>query len=37
MGKSGNLARAGIRAAELEEELVRVAEILDGMCLETVK
>jgi HPt (histidine-containing phosphotransfer) domain-containing protein len=37
MGKSGNLARAGIRAAELEEELVRVVEILEGMCLETAK
>jgi CheY-like chemotaxis protein len=37
MGKNGDIASAGRRIADLEAELVRVVEQLEGMCLETVR
>jgi two-component system sensor histidine kinase/response regulator len=37
MGKSGDIALAGSRVRELEEELRRVVETLEGLCLETVR
>jgi PAS domain S-box-containing protein len=37
MGKSGDLTHAEGRTADLEAELVRVIEMLEGMCLETAK
>jgi PAS domain S-box-containing protein len=37
MGRSGDLTHAGSKTTDLEAELVRVAEMLEGMCLETAK
>jgi two-component system, sensor histidine kinase and response regulator len=37
MGKGGDIAMADSRVTELEEELPRVIETLEGMCLEAVK
>jgi two-component system sensor histidine kinase/response regulator len=37
MGKSGDIALMGTRVTELEKELPRVIEALEGMCLEAVK
>jgi HPt (histidine-containing phosphotransfer) domain-containing protein len=37
MGKLGKAASAGTKVTELEEELIRVIEALEGLCLETVK
>jgi HPt (histidine-containing phosphotransfer) domain-containing protein len=37
MGKTGDMALAGTRVTELEQELTRVIETLEGMCLETVQ
>jgi two-component system, sensor histidine kinase and response regulator len=37
MGKSGDIALMGTRVNELEKELLRVIETLEGMCLEAVK
>jgi PAS domain S-box-containing protein len=37
MGKGGDIAMADVRLSELENELPRVIEALEGMCLEAVK
>jgi two-component system, sensor histidine kinase and response regulator len=37
IGKSGDIALVGTRVTELEKELLRVIETLEGMCLEAVK
>ena len=37
MGESGDIALAGSRVSELEEELRRVVETLEGLCLEAVR
>ena len=37
IGKSGDIALVGTRVIELEKELPRVIEALEGMCLEAVK
>lgn len=37
MGRSGDIALAGTRVAELEEELPRVIAMLEALCLEVVK
>jgi len=37
MGKSGDIVLAGSRVKVLEEELVRVIETLEGLCLEEAK
>jgi signal transduction histidine kinase/DNA-binding response OmpR family regulator len=37
MGKSGDIALAGSRVSELEQELIRVVETLEGLCLEAVR
>jgi HPt (histidine-containing phosphotransfer) domain-containing protein len=37
MGESGDLTRAADRMADLEAELIRVAEMLEEICLETAK
>jgi two-component system, sensor histidine kinase and response regulator len=37
MGKLGKAASAGTKVTELEEELIRVIEALEDLCLETVK
>jgi two-component system sensor histidine kinase/response regulator len=37
MGKSGDIALAGTRVTDLEKELLRVIETLEGMCLAAVK
>jgi two-component system, sensor histidine kinase and response regulator len=37
MGKSGDIALVGTRVTDLENELLRVIETLEGMCLEAVK
>jgi len=37
MGKLGKAASAGTKVTDLEEELIRVIEALEGLCLETVK
>jgi two-component system, sensor histidine kinase and response regulator len=37
MGKSGDIAMANTLVTELEKELPRVIETLEGMCLEAVK
>jgi len=37
MGKDGDIAMADVRLTELENELPRVIEALEGMCLEAVK
>ena len=37
MGESGDLTRAVDRTADLEAELLRVAEMLEEICLETAK
>jgi PAS domain S-box-containing protein len=37
MGRSGDLTLAAAKVSELEAELIRVIEQLEGMCLETVQ
>ncbi len=37
MGRTGDLALAGTRVTALEEELIRVVEVLEGLCLEVFK
>jgi PAS domain S-box-containing protein len=37
MGRSGEIALAAKKTSDLEAELARVVELLDGMCLETVQ
>jgi two-component system sensor histidine kinase/response regulator len=37
MGQGGDIAMADVRLTELENELPRVIEALEGMCLEVVK
>jgi two-component system sensor histidine kinase/response regulator len=37
MGRGGDIAMADVRLTELENELPRVIEALEGMCLEAVK
>ena len=37
MGKTGDMAPAGIRVTQLEEELTLVIQALEGLCLETVQ
>jgi two-component system sensor histidine kinase/response regulator len=37
MGKGGDIAMADVRLTELENELPRVIEALEGMCFEAVK
>jgi hypothetical protein len=37
MGKTGDMELAGAKVAELEEELKRVIEALEALCLETAR
>jgi len=37
MGKTGDVAFAGAKLTELEEELIFVVEALEGLCLETIQ
>jgi len=37
MGKTGDMARAGNRVTKLEEELGRVVEALEDLCMETAR
>jgi two-component system, sensor histidine kinase and response regulator len=37
MGKTGDMAPAGIRVTQLEEELILVIQALEGLCLESVQ
>ena len=37
MAMAGDIASAGSKLTELEEELARVIEILETQCLETVR
>jgi hypothetical protein len=37
MGKTGDVALAGIRVTQLENELALVIQALEGLCLETVQ
>jgi HPt (histidine-containing phosphotransfer) domain-containing protein len=37
MGEAGDMAPAGIRVTQLEEELTLVIRALEGLCLETVQ
>jgi CheY-like chemotaxis protein len=37
MGKTGDMALAGVTVTELEEELAKVIQALEGLCLETVQ
>jgi CheY-like chemotaxis protein len=37
MGRTGDLALAGTRVTALEEELIRVVEVLEGLCMEVLK
>jgi two-component system, sensor histidine kinase and response regulator len=37
MGKTGDMAMAGTRVTELEGELAKVIQALEGLCLETVQ
>jgi CheY-like chemotaxis protein len=37
MGKTGDMALAGIRVTELESELAKVVQALEGLCLEAVQ